>query len=96
MVGPRLQEVKPGHNKEQNATTSNWRSNSQTQESKIFQQVVLDLVIQQCMDQRRRRMEGRIPNQQGIIRTSSDVLQTMQFARNISKNDEQHFSGITL
>ena len=26
-VGLRLQEVKPGHNKGQNATASNWRSN---------------------------------------------------------------------
>ena len=40
-------------------------------------------------------MEGCVPNQQGTIQTSSDVLQTMQFARNISKNDEQHFPGIT-
>ena len=26
-VGSRLQKVKPDHNKEQDATTSNWRSN---------------------------------------------------------------------
>jgi len=40
-------------------------------------------------------MKGRIPNQQRTIRTSSDVLQTMQLARNLSKNDEQHFPEIT-
>jgi len=37
------------------------------------------------------RMEGCIPDQQGIIQTSSDVLWTMQFARNVSKDDEQYF-----
>ena len=41
-------------------------------------------------------MEGRVPNQQGTIQTLSDVLWTMQFARNISKDDEQYFLGITL
>ena len=40
-------------------------------------------------------MEDHISNQQGTIRTSSDVLRTMQFARNISKNNEQYFPGIT-
>ena len=29
MIGSRLQEIKPGHHKGQNATTSNWRSNQQ-------------------------------------------------------------------
>ena len=48
MVGSRLQEVKPGHDKGQNATASNWKSNQQTQRDKIFQQVGLDLEIQQC------------------------------------------------
>ena len=50
MVGSRLQEVKLGHDKGQNATASNWRSNQQTQRGKIFQQVGLDLGIQQCMN----------------------------------------------
>ena len=54
MVGSRLQEVKPGHNKGQDATTSDWRSNQQAQGGKIFQQIGLDLGIQQCMNQRRR------------------------------------------
>ena len=40
-------------------------------------------------------MEGYIPNQQKTIQTSSDVLWTMQLAKNLSKNDEQHFLGIT-
>ena len=40
-------------------------------------------------------MEGCILNQQRTIRISSDVLQTMQLTRNISKDDEQHFLGIT-
>ena len=35
MVGLRLQKVKPGHNKKQDATTSNWRSNRQTQRSVV-------------------------------------------------------------
>ena len=39
-------------------------------------------------------MEGCIPNQQETIRTPSDVLRIMQFARNISKDDEQHFPKI--
>ena len=49
-VGSRLQEVKLGHDKGQNATASNWRSNQQTQGGKILQQVRLDLGIQQHMD----------------------------------------------
>jgi len=70
-------------------------NNQQAQRGEILQQIGLDLGIQQCMNQRRRQMEGRIPNQQRTIRTSSDVLQTMQLVRNLSKNDEQHFPGIT-
>ena len=40
-------------------------------------------------------MEGCIPNQQRTIQTSSDVLWTMQLARDLSKNNEQHFLEIT-
>ena len=36
-------------------------------------------------------MEGHIPNQQRIVRTSSDVLWIVQFTRNFSKDDEQYF-----
>ena len=39
-------------------------------------------------------MEGRIPHEQRTIRTPSDVLRTMQFTRNIPKNDEQHFQEL--
>ena len=95
MVGSRLQEVKPSYNKGQNATISDWRSNRQTQGSKILQQIGLDLGIQQHMNKRERQMEGCIPDQQRTIRTSSDVLRTMQFTGNISKDDEQHFLRTT-
>ena len=88
MVGSRLQEVKPSHDKEQNTTTSDWRSNRQTQGSKILPQIGLDLEIQQCMDQRGKQVEGHILDQQRTIQTPSDVLRTMQFTRNISKDDE--------
>ena len=40
-------------------------------------------------------MEGYILDKQRTIQTSSNVLQTMQFTRNLSKNDEQHFPEIT-
>ena len=40
-------------------------------------------------------MEGGFPYEQRIIQTPSDVLWTMQFTRNISKNDEQHFPRTT-
>ena len=50
IISSRLQEVKPGHDKGQNTTASNWRSNWQTQRDEIFQQVGLDMGIQQCMD----------------------------------------------
>ena len=93
MTGSRLQEVKLGHYKGQNATTSNWRSYWQTQGSKILQQTRFDLGIQQYINQGRRWMEGCILNQQRTIRTMSNVLQTMQLARNFSKNDEQHIPG---
>ena len=39
-------------------------------------------------------MEGCIPHQQRTIRTLSNVLWIIQFARNISKDDEQHFPRI--
>ena len=67
MVGSRLQEVKPGHNKEQNTIISDWRSNRQTQRGKILQQIELDLEIQQHMNQRRKQVEGHILNQQRTI-----------------------------
>ena len=41
-------------------------------------------------------MEGRFLDKQEIIQTASDVFQTMQLARNIPENDEQHFPGVTL
>ena len=37
MISTRLQEAQPGYNKGQDATTSNWRSNRQTQRGKVFQ-----------------------------------------------------------
>ena len=37
-IGSRLQEAQLGHNKEQDATTSNWRSDRQTKGDKILQQ----------------------------------------------------------
>ena len=40
-------------------------------------------------------MEGRISHEQRTIRTLSDVLWTMQFTRDIPKNDEQYFPRIT-
>jgi len=39
-------------------------------------------------------MESDLFNKQRTIRTSSDVLQTMQFPRNISTNNEQHILRI--
>ena len=39
-------------------------------------------------------MEGRIPDQQRIIRAASNVLWTVQLAGNVSKNDEQYFLRI--
>ena len=36
-------------------------------------------------------MEGCIPDQQELIRTSSNILWTMQFTRDISKDDKQYF-----
>ena len=39
-------------------------------------------------------MESHVFNQQGIIRTASDVFRTMQLARDISMDDEQHLLGI--
>jgi len=54
MIGLRLQEVKPSHNKGQKTTISDWRSNQQTQESEILQQIRFDLGIQQHTNQRGR------------------------------------------
>ena len=40
-------------------------------------------------------MEGSFPHEQRLIRTPSDVFWTIQFTRNIPKNDEQHFLRTT-
>ena len=88
MVGTRLQEAQSGYDKGQNATAINWRSNQQAQGSEILQQIGSNLGIQQHLDQRRRRMESCIPDQQRIIQTTSHVFWTMQFAGNVSMNDE--------
>jgi len=48
------------------------------------------------MNQGRGQMESCIFNQQGTIQTSSYVFQIMQLARDIPKDDEQYFLGITL
>ena len=96
MAGSRLQETQLGHDKRQDATISNRRGNRQTQRGKILQQTGPDLGIQQCPNQGRGQMESCIPNQQRIIRTTSDVLWVMQFTENIPKDDEQYILGITL
>ena len=67
MIGSRLQEVKSDHNKEQDTITSDWRSNQQAQRGEILQKIGLDLGIQQYTNQRRRQVEGCIPNQQRTI-----------------------------
>ena len=41
-------------------------------------------------------MEDSIPNKQRTFQAKSDILQNMQLARNISKDDEQHFLRITV
>ena len=40
--------------------------------------------------------KSHIPDQQGTIRTSSDVFWTVQLARNVSKDDEQYFPRTAL
>ena len=47
------------------------------------------------MNQGRGQMESYVFNQQGTIQTSSHVFQIMQLARNILKDNEQYFLGIT-
>ena len=60
MIGTRLQETESSYNKGQNTTISNWRGHQQIERSKIFQQIGLDLRIQQHMNQRRRWMESSL------------------------------------
>ena len=48
------------------------------------------------MNQERRWMEGHISNEQRAIRTTGHIFQTMQFTKNISKDDEWYFLRITL
>jgi len=50
--------------------------------------------IQQCLNQKRWQMESSFPYKQRIIQTTSDVFQIIQFAWNISKNDEQYLLRI--
>ena len=54
MIGTRLQETQPGYDKRQDTITINWGNNQQTQRGEIFQQVGLNLEIQQCQNQGRR------------------------------------------
>ena len=42
----RLQKVKPAHNKKQDTITINWKSNQQTQEYEVLQQIGSYLRIQ--------------------------------------------------
>jgi len=49
-ISSRLLEVKSSHDKGQNATTINWRSNRQAQGGEILQQTGLNLGLQQCSD----------------------------------------------
>ena len=47
------------------------------------------------MNQKGRRMEGRIPDQQRIVQTLSDILWTVQLTGNFSIDDKQYFSRTT-
>ena len=49
-ISIRLQEVELAHDKRQNATTIDWKSNQQTQKCKILQQTRSYLEIQQYMN----------------------------------------------
>ena len=40
-------------------------------------------------------MEGRIPDQQRIVQTLSDILWTVQLTGNFSIDDKQYFSRTT-
>ena len=40
-------------------------------------------------------MEGSFSNKQRVIQATSDVFWTMQLTKDIPKNDEQYFLGIT-
>ena len=95
IVGTKLQEAQSDYDKGQNAITINWRSNWQVQGSEILQQIGSNLGIQQHPNQRRRWIESCISNQQRAIWTTGHVFQTMQFAGNVSKNDEQYIPRTT-
>jgi len=88
MTSIRLQKVELAHNKGQDTITTNWRSNQKTQKCKILQQIGSYLGIQQCTNQRRQWMESGILNKQETIQAKSNILWTMQLARNISTDDK--------
>ena len=95
MISSRLQKAQKSHNKGQDATTSNWKSNRQIKGGKILQQAWPYLEIQQCPNQGRRWIESYLLDKQRPIQTASHVLWIIQFTRNISKNNEQHIQRIT-
>ena len=47
------------------------------------------------MNQGRGQMESHVFNQQGSIRTSSHIFQIMHLTRDIPKDNEKYFLGIT-
>ena len=58
--------------------------------SQILHEVQYTMGLQQQLNQGRRSMESSLQDQHRIIRTNSYVLWTMQFASDISSNDERH------
>ena len=49
-IGTRLQKTKPIHDKKQDTTTLNWRSNWQAQRCKVLEQIGSYLGLQQHMN----------------------------------------------
>ncbi len=56
----------------------------------VLHQAGHSLGLQQCQNQGRRRTEGRLPHEPGLVRAHRHVLQTHEFARHVPVDDERH------
>jgi hypothetical protein len=66
------------------------RTDQSSKRSKSLFKIRRTMGVQQCPDQRRRRMEGSLHHQSRVVRTKSNVLWTDQLSRNVSSHDERH------
>jgi hypothetical protein len=86
----RLPQPERSHDKEPLPTTTDPRPDSRRPESSTVHQIRRPMGLQQCTNQKGRRMESRIHHSIRIIRTTRNVLRTNELTRHLPSHDESH------